>query len=71
MPLYRKGGPSLLDLGQAMIEEVAGWLPDRHFLLGCNGAYAPLAGRELPRTHVVSPPGHSLVMMACYHIGVK
>jgi len=29
MRLYRKGGPSLLDLGQAMIEEVAGWLPDR------------------------------------------
>ena len=52
--LYRKGGPSLLDLGQAMIEEVAGWLPDRHFLLGCDGAYAPLAGRDLPRTHVVS-----------------
>ena len=37
-----------------MIEEVAGWLPDRHLLLGCDGAYAPLAGRELPRTHVVS-----------------
>ena len=52
--LYRKGGPSLLDLGQAMVEEVAGWLPDHRFLLGCDGAYAPLAGRELPRTHVVS-----------------
>jgi len=54
MRLYRKAGPSFLDLGQAMVEEVAGWLPDRRFLLGCDGAYAPLAGRELPRTHVVS-----------------
>lgn len=37
-----------------MIEEVAGWLPDHRFLVGCDGANAPLAGRELPRTHVVS-----------------
>ena len=35
-----------------MLEEVAGWLPEHRFLLGCDGAYAPLAGRQLPRTDV-------------------
>lgn len=52
--LYRKGGPSHLDLGEAMIKEAAAWLPDHHFNLSCDGAYAPLAGRELPRTNVTS-----------------
>lgn len=50
----KRDGRSLLDLGQEMIEEVAGWLPDHSFILGCDGAYASLAGRDLPRTHVVS-----------------
>jgi hypothetical protein len=50
----KRGGRSLLELGQEMIEEVAGWLPDHSFILGCDGAYSSLAGRELPRTHVVS-----------------
>jgi len=50
----RKGGPSHLDLGEAMIREIAGWLPSRTFALGCDGAYASLAGRALPRTHVTS-----------------
>lgn len=52
--LYRKGGPSHLDLGEAMIRELAGWLPSRTFALACDGAYASLAGRGLPRTHVTS-----------------
>lgn len=52
--LYRKGGPSHLDLGEAMLREIAGWLPSRTFALGCDGAYASLAGRSLPRTHVPS-----------------
>jgi len=52
--LYRKGGPSHLDLGEAMIREIAGWLPSRTFALGCDGAYASLAGRCLPHTHVTS-----------------
>lgn len=52
--LYRKGGPSLLDLGEAMIREVAVWLPAFRFELSCDGAYASLAGRELPRTQVMS-----------------
>ena len=52
--LYRKGGPSHLDLGEAMLRELAGWLPSRTFALACDGAYASLAGRALPRTHVTS-----------------
>lgn len=50
----KRDGKSLLDLGQEMIEEVAGWLPDHSFILGSDGAYSSLAGRDLPRTHVVS-----------------
>jgi hypothetical protein len=50
----KRDGRSLLDLGQEMIEEVARWLPDHSFILGCDGAYASLAGRDLPRTHLVS-----------------
>jgi len=52
--LYRKGGPSHLDLGEEMIGEVAGWFPSRSFRLACDGAYASLGGRSLPRTHVTS-----------------
>ena len=52
--LYRKRGPSHLDLGEAMIREIANWLPSRSFALACDGAYASLAGRSLPRTHVTS-----------------
>lgn len=52
--LYRKGGPSHLDLAEQMIDEIAEWLPARRFRLACDGAYASLAGRSLPRTHVTS-----------------
>jgi hypothetical protein len=52
--VYRKGGPSHLELGAAMVRELATWLPDRTFTLTCDGAYAPLAGMALPRTHVTS-----------------
>ncbi len=52
--LYRKGGPSHLDLAEAMLAEVAGWFPGRRFELACDGAYASLAGRRLPRTQVTS-----------------
>lgn len=52
--LYRKGGPSHLDLGEEMIKEVAEWFPKLRFVLSTDGAYASLAGRNLPRTHVVS-----------------
>ncbi len=52
--LYRKGGPSHLELGEEMIREVADWLPDHHFKLSCDGAYASLLGWELPRTTVTT-----------------
>jgi len=52
--LYRAGGPTLLDLVAEMIHDVAAWFPDRRFLLVADGFYAPLAGRTLPRTHLVS-----------------
>ena len=52
--LYRKAGPSHLDLAEAMIRQVADWLPGRSFALACDGAYASLAGRSLPRTHLTS-----------------
>ncbi len=52
--LYRKGGPSHLELAKNMIEEVAAWFPDHRVKLACDGAYASLAGRGLPRTHVTS-----------------
>jgi hypothetical protein len=52
--LYKKGGPSHLDLMQAMVEEVAGWLPNHSFVLCCDGAYASLAGRVMPRSHLIS-----------------
>lgn len=52
--LYRKGGPSHLDLAEQMIRQVAGWFPDREISLCCDGAFASLAGRSLPRTHVTS-----------------
>lgn len=54
MRLYRKGGPTHNELAEAMIVEVAGWLDKRTLRLGCDGAYASLAGASLPRTHVVS-----------------
>jgi len=52
--LYRKGGPSHLDLAEAMLRDLARWFPDRSFRLCADGAYASLASRSLPRTQLVS-----------------
>ena len=53
--IYRKNsGKTHLDLVAEMIRELAEWFPDRWFHLCGDGAYAPLAGRNLPRTHVTS-----------------
>ncbi len=52
--LHRKGGPPLIELAAAMVEQVTAWLPARDFCLVADGAYAPLIGRALPRTIVVS-----------------
>lgn len=52
--LHRKGGPKLTELARQLMTELAERLPDRTFILCCDGAYATLAGDELPRTTVVS-----------------
>jgi hypothetical protein len=52
--LHRKNGPSLIDLAEAMIRQVAEWFLERHFRAGADGFYATLSGRKIPRTHLVS-----------------
>lgn len=53
--IYRKkSGKTHRDLVEGMIRELAAWFPDREFHLCGDGAYAPRAGRNLPRTHVTS-----------------
>ena len=52
--VYRKGGPTLLDLVEQMINELAERFPQRRFYLVADGFYAPLAGRDLERTQVNS-----------------
>ena len=54
MRLHRKGGDSLIDLAQAMLQQLAGWLPERAFRLHADGFYATLAGRGLVRIHLIS-----------------
>jgi hypothetical protein len=54
MRLHRKGGDSLIDLAQAMLRQLAGWLPERAFRLHADGFYATLAGRGLVRIHLIS-----------------
>ena len=51
--LYRKDGPSHLELAATMVRQLATWLPAREFVLACDGAYAAVAGLALPRTHVI------------------
>lgn len=53
--LYRKDPERTLnDLAAEMIHELTQWFPDRSFQLACDGAYAPLARKNLPRTHITS-----------------
>ena len=55
MRLYRKKTPaSLIDLAEAMIHELADWFGQRRFSACADGFYAPLAGRDLPRTELIS-----------------
>ena len=50
----KKSAKTHLDLVEEMIRELTTWFPDRSFHLCGDGAYASLAGRNLPRTHVTS-----------------
>jgi len=52
--LHRKGEETLLDQGEAMMREVAGWFPGRRLHLNADGFYATLAGRDLPNSHLTS-----------------
>jgi len=52
--LYKKGGPTHLDLTVEMIQEVHGWFPDRKIRLCGDGAYASLAGRLPPQCQLIS-----------------
>lgn len=53
--LHRKNDPiSTIEHAAQMMRELASWLPDRQLHLCADGAYASLAGAELPRTHLTS-----------------
>ena len=54
MRLHRKGGESLIDLAQTMLQQLANWMPERVLRLHADGFYATLAGRGLARTHLIS-----------------
>lgn len=53
--LHKKKDPiTTVEHAAQMMRELANWLPDRQLHLCADGAYASLAGAELPRTHVTS-----------------
>lgn len=54
MRLHRKNGPTLIELAQQMIDQVNQWLPEKAFQVAADGFYAPLAGKEMANTHLIS-----------------
>ena len=53
--LHKKNDPATtVEHAAQMMRELAAWLPDRQLHLYADGAYASLAGADLPRTHVTS-----------------
>lgn len=60
--LYRKGGASHVALTVEMLQELTKWLPEHRFTLVGDGAYAPLAKCDLPRTHVRSRMRHDAAL---------
>ncbi len=52
--LHSKGGTKLPALAALLMTALAARLPERRFVLCADGAYACLAGEDLPRTTVVS-----------------
>ncbi len=54
MRLHRKDGPTLIELAEQMLTEVALWLGKRRFLNHSDGFYASLAGKNIPNTHIIS-----------------
>ncbi len=54
MRLHRKNGSSLIELAEAMLRQLAQWLPERVFRVGADGFYASLAGAKIQQVHMVS-----------------
>jgi len=53
--LHRKNDPiTTVAQAGAMLRQLAGWLPDRTLQVCADGAYASLAGADLPRTQLTS-----------------
>jgi len=53
--LHRKHDPiSTVAHATAMLQQLADWLPDKTLQVCADGAYASLAGADLPRTHLTS-----------------
>lgn len=50
----KKDTTTTVEHAEAMLRELAGWLPGRDLHLCADGAYAHLAGVKLPRTHITS-----------------
>src|SRR5680860_895427 len=50
----KKDDTTTVEHAAVMVRELADWLPERHFHLCADGAYASLAGADLPRTHLTS-----------------
>ena len=53
--LHRKNDTTTtVEHAAAMVREIACWLPGRRLHVCADGAYATLAGAQLPRTHITS-----------------
>ena len=53
--LHKKNDPiTTVEHATQMMRELAAWLPDRQLHLCADGAYASLAGANVPRTHLTS-----------------
>ena len=50
----KKHDTTTVEHAAQMMRELAAWLPDRQLHLCADGAYACLAGADLPRTHLTS-----------------
>jgi hypothetical protein len=50
----KKDTTTTVEHAAAMMRELAAWLPGRQFHLCADGAYASLAGADLPHTHITS-----------------
>lgn len=54
MRLHRKNQAGLIELAQQMVNDVMQWFPERRFKVVGDGFYAPLAGKKLARTTILS-----------------